>query len=518
MLRAIIADDEHRILKLLRNLIDWEEMGFEIIAEAADGMEAYQLTAKFKPDVLITDIRLPVMSGLDVAREVHSTNPEISIIIISGHKHFEYAHTAFKHGVIDYLVKPINSTDLISALQRVKEQKNNSELLWINEKSQAKVNNTFIDDCLHYKMNLDSIEKLNQEYQYNFQQNLFTVFIHYFTLDRDSISHEKLFDKLKKLYQEYFHEISVEIIFHETEYGLIGIVNFQDEKTNELYRLLESSYERMSVELDIWANLQSTIVVGDTIGSVSDFPSLFRKALNTLFTKCVEKIDRTIYVSDFSWEDEPELLIESERVQLVKIIERFSTAELTNWIQEKFDNTKDIILEKPWTAYLLASSILTFCHSILPMSQDSGDSPLNSDVLLVAESLDELVKILIDTLNDRVETKYSEKKSKDSQPITLSKTFMVENLSEQITVEDVARAVNLSYAYFSNLFKSETGVTASQFLLDVRLEKAKDFLRNSSYNLSEIAIKVGYTDAKHFSRIFSKNVGVKTKDYRRLYS
>ncbi len=518
MLRAVIADDEHRVLKLLRNLIDWEAMGVRIIAEATDGMEAFQLTAKFKPDVLITDIRLPIMTGLDVAKKIHSLVPDVSIIIISGHKHFEYAHAAFKHGVVDYLVKPVDSSDLITALDKVKEQKDHSDRLRIGLRNQAIVNDLFFDDCIHYKTTVTSVDELNREYQFDFQHDQFTVFVHYFTVEGDTESHERLFNKLKNLYVGFFRDIDVATVYQETQYGLLGVANYPEEAKTELYGAMESSYERMSVELDIWANLQSTIVVSDPITSVVEFPTHTRRTLNALFSKCVQNYSRTVYVSDFHWDDDPELLVETDRIQLVKILERFSTADLAQWVRDKFRESRDVIQSKPWTAYLLATSIQTFCRSILPVDQDGAGDTQRSRSLLTAESLDELIRNLVGDLNHRIELKYSEKKNKDSQPIMLSKTFMTKHLAEQISIEHVASAVGLSYAYFSNLFKSETGITAGQFLLDTRLEKAKEYLRNSSYNLSEIALKVGYTDPKHFSRVFSKNVGVKAKDYRRLYS
>lgn len=122
MLRVIIADDEERICRLIKALVDWESMGMEVVGVAANGLEAIDLVKIWEPDILITDIRMPGCDGLQMIEQVRGTNPEVEIIIISGFAHFPYAQTAIKFGIGDYLLKPINKIELNQTLQKLGEK------------------------------------------------------------------------------------------------------------------------------------------------------------------------------------------------------------------------------------------------------------------------------------------------------------------------------------------------------------------------------------------------------------
>ena len=120
MLKVVIADDEERICRLIEALVDWRSLGMEVAAAAHNGLEALEFAERFRPDILITDIRMPGCSGLELIEKVKKSMPELEIIIISGYAHFEYAKSAIQFGVGEYLLKPINKAELTMTLERLR--------------------------------------------------------------------------------------------------------------------------------------------------------------------------------------------------------------------------------------------------------------------------------------------------------------------------------------------------------------------------------------------------------------
>ena len=135
MQKVMIADDEERICRLIEALVDWEKVGMEVVAIAHNGLEAAQMVKEERPDILITDIRMPGCSGLELIERVKKNIPELEIIIISGYAHFEYAKSAIKYGVGEYLLKPINKEELNSTLERLRA-KIESRLMEMEDKQQ----------------------------------------------------------------------------------------------------------------------------------------------------------------------------------------------------------------------------------------------------------------------------------------------------------------------------------------------------------------------------------------------
>ena len=121
-LKVVIVDDEERICQLIQALINWEEMGLQVEGMAHNGIDACEVVRKVRPDILITDIRMPGCSGLELIEKVKKTCPELEIIVISGYAHFEYAQQAIKFGVGHYLLKPINRAELTETLEKLKQR------------------------------------------------------------------------------------------------------------------------------------------------------------------------------------------------------------------------------------------------------------------------------------------------------------------------------------------------------------------------------------------------------------
>lgn len=185
MIKVMIADDEERICQLIEALIDWESLHMEVAGIAHNGLEACEMVKQIKPDILITDIRMPGCNGLDLIENVKKSVEDLQVVIISGYAQFAYAQTAIKFGVGDYLLKPINKVELASTLQKFKERieerlQLKEEQLWIQHKSEADIRlfrANLMDRLLEQRVWIPSMEILQEEYYLHVQAGIFQGFV-----------------------------------------------------------------------------------------------------------------------------------------------------------------------------------------------------------------------------------------------------------------------------------------------------------------------------------------------------
>ena len=185
MIKVVIADDEVRICQLILALVDWEALGLKVVGTAHNGLEAIAMVRTLQPNILITDIRMPGCSGLELIDQVKRDDQSLEIVIISGYAHFEYAQQAIKYGVGDYLLKPISKTELTATLQKLAgricaQRKNAEDEAQQKEKTQkdvALLRENLISGLLDQKNRKISIGELQEQYGLQVQDGVFQAFL-----------------------------------------------------------------------------------------------------------------------------------------------------------------------------------------------------------------------------------------------------------------------------------------------------------------------------------------------------
>ena len=178
MIKVVIADDEYRICELIHRLVDWQSLDMEVVAMANDGVEALQIIKEYLPDILITDIRMPGLSGLELIEQASRIAPDIGFIIISGYSEFEYAKKALSFAVVDYLLKPINKEELRLSLEkfceiyenRKKDLRREKELAQLTKRDEQNVRKQFLTQLQQSHGSAD-VSLLNENYHYHFQED-----------------------------------------------------------------------------------------------------------------------------------------------------------------------------------------------------------------------------------------------------------------------------------------------------------------------------------------------------------
>lgn len=536
MMKVVIADDEKRVCDLIQFLVDWEALGMEVVFVAYNGIQALEAIEKYKPDVVITDIRMPGYNGLEMIGRARSVAPEIEIIIISGYSRFEYAKEAIKFGVREYLLKPIRQEELTAALKRIRDEysqrqqrmSDDEKLRSFEQKDLARTRSTLFEEVFFQKKLVRdelTIENLNTLYQYHFGHGLFQVVV--LKIDGFHEGRGKDLDfaeeKVRQLLPEFLGKECLELEYYVEKGVFYVLLNFAREK-HSMRKHLKALLAELLLQKDILKDMDITIGAGE----VFDEPRYIRESFKSAL-----------------WSVEQRLIVGTHRV-----IE--SEAQRTSHLAESelfhnFNRNFTQVLEcqdiggvhreiRGLRDALLASREVTG-HEILQMSKEvmnlysltmtKGQFPteqleelfetFNQGILSygsVAEIFDYLETMLCDSFARMME----DKRLADIKPIREAKKYIQENFAGPITLEKVSEVAGFNPAYFSGLFKQETGSTFTEYLLKMRMEEAKTLLKETKLSVSSICEQVGYSDTKHFTKTFTKYTSLKPNEYRKLYS
>jgi len=526
VLKVIIVDDEKRICQLIRRLIDWESIGLEVVAEASDGNSAYNLIYAIKPDIVISDIRMPGMDGLEMIERLRSVDITPSFILISGHKQFKYAHNAIKQGVENYLLKPINRQELlenlISIRDQILEKKGDlEEKILIKNKlelSVSKVRKQMIEILLATPEIITSLhlEEINKEYMMNLKPGYFQFAVLKAEKKQElqPEQNEKETKKMEAVFNKEMGGICFDMESYRTKREIVFLLNHEDYEI--FIAQLKQTYSELQTRFSDYFMI--------TIGLSNRYSNFEKAAVQESFTAIrYALITGKEHIIDIA------KIQVTNRVVLTEEINRdlrqlFAISDLEG-IKEYFTKLRIQYLQgeiNPENMYkemliiidlLLASMKVLYKNEKLNVSrEDIIDKMEQSNTIaeLFDITQDEVCRLVADYINLR--------STKDTRYIRTAKQYVAEHYSKNINLEDIAEQVHMNSVYFSVMFKKETNINFSDYLVDFRLTKAKELLKNYSISISEVGALVGYKDPRYFSKLFNKIVGIKPSDYRKLFT
>lgn len=528
MLKIIIADDEDRICQLTKALVDWEGLEMEISGIAHNGLEAIDLVRRHHPQILITDIRMPGCSGLDLIQNVKKLLPNLEIIIISGYAHFEYAQKAIKYGVGNYLLKPINKSELNSTLKKLKEkiaareeaQEETKRLVEQNKKDVSKLQKTLVEQLMDQKEVELSYEILQNEYGLNFQPGIFQAF--WIKVDgyMDRMSKSELsivINKISNLLESTIRPKCMEMLAGQNHSSCVGILNYERKLQDEIRWRLKDCLNQLNAQRDIFGQVTFSMALGCEGKTPEQIGDSIREAGILIQERLVKGTGRIL-------ERMPEPSAIHEQNFLEKYLRRIKHSIEVMSLDEADEIVEELRISVEKTKDVRGAEILELVYScgILFLSQIEiqGRAKAGEGFQEKCEQCSdrkELFGQLKDLQRDYISRIRQKHESDLERPIRLAKQYIQNHFSEQITLEEVSAVVGLSTAYFSAQFKKAEGEGFAKYLIHVRMEQAKILLRESNCSISEICRKVGYNDLKHFTHTFEKAAGVKPSVYRKLY-
>ncbi|MFD2115096.1 response regulator [Paenibacillus yanchengensis] len=519
--KLIIVDDEPIICEGLQKTIDWSSLNVEVMGVAYDGEQALQLITKINPQIVITDIRMEGMDGLQLAEQIKQQYPHISVIIISGYEDFEYARQAMRLQVKDYLLKPVDITELMEVVQktisRMKEHHtedhtSEDDMLWFLHTILGKPTITspslllqqetddiayvvIVSELAYFSENYINIvtterEQLQAEWQQLVECSLQTlsaysviVFSHVNRLfalvriDQDAVHHidwtALLIDKANKGKRIDGQHVRYAISDPFKQLEEVAEISMQVKQMLPYYHLTS--------EQVITVNRYNQLVQQKKQSQLTDFNAYFSKTLaGILFRQ--EEAESIAYVAQFF-----------EYVRR----EKFMPAEVLRLMMEQMTLLRQRLRQSGLELNML------------------GDKKQQIDISIynTYEALERLFMEQVELLAEKVEEQIT---NKWFWAIEKATQYMAEHYNEDIRASDVAAWLNITASHFSSIFKKNTGKSFKEYMNNIRMEQACRLLETTNDKVFEIADQVGYSEYKYFVSIFKQQTGLTPKEYRAM--
>ena len=531
-IKVFLVEDEVIIRSGVKKSINWEQEGYEFVGEASDGELAYPMILKEKPDILITDIRMPFMDGLELSRLVKKELPDIKILILSGYDEFEYAKKAIKIGVTEYLLKPISAAKLTEVLNAVAEtirQENEEKNLLETYFAEMRENTErdkmrLFEKLLMGDLSMGEILEAGERFGMNLGASCYKIVLFKILANLENhVYAEQMVDACSSVEQAASMMEGV-YVFQRGVEGWAFLLTAQDEKSME--ESAKILYQNLKQAMKNYTQVEYFGGIGSTVPRIRSLKQSFREADRAFAARFVEEANQIISQKEFEKSQMEEGLkmqgvvqIGKSREMLQKFlsngtreeVKAFSDAYISRIEEENIRST----MVRQYVVIDVCIVILSFCERISSANRLQEEAEELQKMMQKIHSLSEIKKYVVRLLNEAIELRDAESGRRYSDLIAAAKKE-IENhyMTEEISLNTVAISVGMSPSYFSSIFSKEAGKTFVEYLTEVRIEKAKEFLMCSSMKTSEIGYEVGYKDPHYFSYIFKKVQGCSPKEYR----
>lgn len=539
MLKVFLVEDEAIIREGLRDNIPWQQQGYTFVGEAADGEQALPMLRKLKPDVLITDIKMPFMDGLALSKLVARELPGTKIVIISGYDDFEYARQAIRIGVEQYLLKPITKAMLLKTLQEVRQkiqsereqesylEKFRSEMQEYEQFSRRRLFEEIVAGQLSVEEIYEKAAQLNMDIHgpwynlllYNIQTRSHNMSEH----GRKAESNEpvtQLRDELLRFLMEYpeylpvRQNLTVDAIMIKGEKESVELAT---RRCIEKIQELTQNYEK---------EVEWHLACAAPVGRLSFLPGCYSEVSRILSYRHLLPYHHILTresTQSFTQRDEESSL---KNLDMAKIdpgvlrgfLQNGQRSELNEFVKEYVKGLWEAAKSKLFCQYLILNvrfTALAYIESLGYSQEEFLDSLECVKYMGIAVTAEDLEGYIREMLERVLEMREKESRSQSHNIVSQAIAYIDDNYaSESISLKEVARYTNVSANYFSAVFSQEMQQTFVEYLTQKRMKKAKEMLRKTDKRSAEIAAEVGYKDPHYFSFVFRKTQGCTPTDYR----
>lgn len=525
MLKVIIADDERLICRLVQALGDWEALDMEVAGLAENGLEALELIERERPDILITDIRMPGCDGLELIRRAKELRPELEIVIISGYAHFEYAQTAIRYGVGNYLLKPIKKDELMETLRKMKERceertagREVGEARYKKSQNDLKrLRNSLIDDLMSAQPPVLTNQILKETYYFDFSEGQAFLVKLDCRAGAFGNSAEVVREKVQEILNAGLKGLCSDVIFCFRGYTGYGLLSCDSDRREQVRKAFRFCLGQLEAGNGMFGPVRFSAALGDWTGEAGHLPASLRGAQDALAERLIEGPGRLFeHVPRASGLPVQEILDRYARdmEHAIETLNVREAAEAVEAMQERALNQEGVCGREIFGLVLSAGRL--FIARMVHGDAQKAQREFDQDLYQCADSR-ELFELLSRRQEELLMVAEGERQNEASRPIRMAKQYVMQHFQDPITLEEVCEAAGFSASYFSSLFKKETGEGFAKYLTRVRMEEAKTLLRETNLPVSEICERVGYSDRKHFTHTFHRATGLNPAEYRKMY-
>lgn len=500
MYKVIIVDDEKYVRKSIRNRINWNQYGLEVIAEAGNGEEAYNMVVQFNPDILLADIRMPLVDGIELIKMLAKEYSHIKVIILSAYDDFEYAKQAILLGVENYIKKPIDEIELEKTLCDIVSELEGRE----------------------GSSKLPSLE-LSMITKAVYQKKYFMILAFYiqteFYGENIELFQYNLYNRLKNASFVKMYDIELYIIDGmDSDKGILFLANSDMlseagmrtalNKVGKEYKEDQENIKLIVGTTEVFDDPQDIIKKADIAISILKYKIVMgdltvlseKNTVSFNYTEPIKEYQNLNLIYDMIVKDE----MDKAHIMMTRLAEhyinrKYSIAGIEYLIEEMINLLKKVNqMTRP--DYDFNTVVKTF---------------RKNNYVLLYNSLDELKNDLQRVIDFVFEQKMLQSGRDIIQNIKL---YIKNNYSEKLSVNHIAAKYHLSAAYLSVLFKEKTNTTLSAYIEEVRMDMAKKLICDDICNIADTAFAVGYTDPNYFCKVFKRYTGITPSKFKEQLS
>lgn len=543
MLKIFLAEDEVVVRETIKRMIPWEELGFELVGEAADGEMALPLLIRQQPDLLITDIKMPFMDGLTLARLAKKEIPGLKVVILSGYDDFNYAKQAIGIGVEDYLLKPITKNALIERLSEIRSR-------YEHEKTQKEYYEKFQREMQAYEKNssrdffealvggsMDMMEvyKRAEKLGLDIVAEAYNVLIFTMNCDEDFSGQRDEYSSWEaeslELLENFFAGHSSAMLFRSNIFSYGVLLKGQRETIEENTRACVDEIRKILSRQD--GRRAWFLAVGQSVERLSQIQKSYHTA-SRAFSQRYLYDENILYYDEMETMEHPGGQAETEdnaylqKVDVNALNPAILQKFLSNGLQEEAENfVKDYfyaIGQEPMESlvfrnYVILNVRFSVISFIKGLGCDTNEMESADTEEVLAESgknMESAIAYAKKMISQAIEIRDQNSGNKNRSILKTAVDFIDSHyMEEDISLNTVANVANVSANHFSALFSQNMGQTFIEYLTTLRMNKAKELLRCTGMRSSEIAGEIGYKDAHYFSYLFKKTQGMTPSDYRK---
>jgi two-component system response regulator YesN len=523
--KLLVVDDEIISREGIIRNINKRNLDFSSIKQADDGMHALMLAASYHPDIVLSDVRMPRMDGIDMAYKLREMDPNVKIIFMSGYSEKEYLKSAIHLRALSYVEKPIDYDELekvlAQAIQMIVGERKKQEETDIHERL-AK-NFPFLKNEIALKL-ITNYRSSGQPFDYTLlgilpESDFVTVLIQ--LLHKESTTNNIYFALIEETMKLLLNKLDAN--------GLVGIPTLKDDQyillhiacpANKRY-LLKKDYILMMFSnlLPLWSNINYFVAVGKQVSGIGNVPESYHSAVltlqkmffvgyNQILFSTNEKGDSYVFLDEYIKEFQ-KYLIQDNQEHAILLIHNLSQ-ELALHTNTLASNIKNYFYRVLLQLYETSREL--FLDAFL----ETHDYNQSWQTLIKFNTLYELETYTIEQIEAFFE--YRNEKRDNSSKVLQIKNYIASNyMDSNLSVTQISEYAFISMAYMCSMFKQETGKTVNQYITSLRIEKAKELLKNKSYKVSDVAEHVGISDSQYFAKIFRKNVNMTPTMYKETY-
>lgn len=520
MSKLLIVDDESIIRKGLIVMLESMDVEFTAIYEAADGLNAVEMVEKHRPEIILVDIKMPNMDGLVFIKILKERGFKAKVIILTGHGEFEYARRSIQLGVNDYLLKPVKRIELEQALKKAAVEIKDMKDVVRHEESPV-LYNTLLDLTekeIRSLLTGSNIEAnlLSKLVKYDYSKNnqgLLTAVVCGIKNGREdgNAMNSNWKDSLKM----HVAKASTEaLVYCDSEESAIILIRCSSSESVKIEKVLGSILsELLSRGLDITFGVSRR-------NPVNEIPKLLGQARAAFKEKMLFGAGRIYFTDELAVRKNKFFLDETDITKLVLLLDVGEYSAIGMKLSELFDQVveEEAITGKGFET--AACNFLLYAASHFKGKESAG--------VFLNDDIEELIKALnqcdtyLDSKNTLAEAlikmcitpEISGRQVQGRKVILHAKQFIHKNFNKDINLDMVAKYVSMNAAYFSVLFKKEEKTNLIDYINNIRISKAMEFLRSPQYKIYEIAESTGFKDEKYFSKLFKKKLGLSPTEYR----